>query len=685
MSIRFPDTNIATTTTGSANTACGLDVPRAAFPKFTTGGSGVFGFFFRVPESIKDGAQTAYVFTHAAGTVRSSMLKVDLSAAPNDPIPLDARLGFGGGATARVAISETGFATVRPGRAYLYMVVYLRDTETPADHFSAVLCEVGSATPTIVASGQPTDQIGQYLSRTSSADEIVQHVAVNSLGVEGFWGCVSDLFRLDGVFPHTDFVPDAGEIAAIADGSTPVADLDTVLTGGQKLSWYPLAGPADLDNAWAAETGATGSNPMTVANADAAKLRELYHGPPLQPAGLTPPGHLDAVAGIAALADTDAPMVLEGGSYDETLLSGTVAAVEARIVDATTGAALAGHDWFTLDAAPAAGSFAGLTRAGVAKANAWYQVQYRLLDAGSAVLAAGTAGALRGVGVRIVQCGQSVVKFLWDASGANSTGATVAVADGVRACWIYASPEPSRNDSVNFAIGARHFSPGVVTRPGDGATAYVNEIALVAGCPVQIDLLAIQGHTLGTYLDDNDTELNGPLADPPDGYTVMSGFVADIAAATPPDRYILMQMMQGDVNVSTWKDKLEGALFDDPGAGWLGFPHYFGTDTLLFSMIGPGSRGAAGSNQDVTQGKRFATAEFIAEQPLVRPGSSLLPMHLLDTAHPDDAAEGGRRLGLMLGWGVLFNLGYAEGGQVTIREAILSPDGTACALEFGYL
>src|SRR6056297_2188749 len=146
MSIRFPESNIATTTTGSANIACGLDVPRPAFPKFVTAVDGIFGFLFRVPESIKLGNQRSYVFAHAAGTVRSSMLAVDLSKAPDVAIPLDCRIGFGGGATGneRLALNEQAWATVAPGRAYLYLVTYHRDTGTGDNHFHACLCEVGS-------------------------------------------------------------------------------------------------------------------------------------------------------------------------------------------------------------------------------------------------------------------------------------------------------------------------------------------------------------------------------------------------------------------------------------------------------------------------------------------------------------------------------------------------------------
>lgn len=649
MSIRFPDVHQSEAYT--VDPAVKLAVPADTFPKPT--GDMFFGFFFRVPSYWWHNSP-ANIVTAAGGSTGGNDHHFSVVANPDaGEYSFQCRCARGG----QVLINSTSDLTVRAGTAYFGGLIIINQKPT------LFVCEPGgSASVFTGAAAAAYMAIG-----TGQFCETFGH---NTGTANSPWpGHLADVAMIEGTFPNTADVPTASVIEAIAAGTTTYDALATTMSGTKK-SWYPLANQSDLSDAWGNSTD------LTTSGENAADGHVLLRGDQLRPNGLAPTFIVDCVSnatwGTAGdIATATADIVIPGGTYDAALISGTPDAVEARLVDQDSTEVVG---WTEIDGSLSGGTFSGHTFSSRPASPArWLQAEYRIVDSGDAELVRSPAGALRGVGICVLLQGQSQVEFLM------GSGETLNVLAGTRAIITRNWPEkavPVTGNTVQCALVSPGDDPSHSYDWGDGIVQFFREIHnRHDGLPVQVVDIAISGHSLSQYANNDDTE--GVGAPGSDGFRLISGpgQVDTIGNLLPaPLAYVTAMFGHSNEAAVGYDTSIDGAV-----ARWEGV---LGAAQKTIQCPVQRNPSATGS---VQQDKREKQWDWVQANSSLRSwGLNFNNIYTVDGVHPDSGdAKGVIRSGAQLAWAVMMGAGATAVPNIQLRSATLKAGGTECDLTFG--
>ncbi len=185
-----------------------------------------------------------------------------------------------------------------------------------------------------------------------------------------------------------------------------------------------------------------------------------------------------------------------GGSY-----VGFPAAIEGRLIDATTGAPLAGFDWAVIDPAPTGGQWTGSLTA--VPQGGWYRLELRFSNDPGVAL---TPSARLGVGMVVAALGQSsMAKLFTEIAFTGDGDLGVASQDAPNELthrYGYGNPRGSATDLGGYLRpasnpGTPHY--GDVT--GAGGVRFANQMAEALNIPILILDLAIDGTSILEWTD----------------------------------------------------------------------------------------------------------------------------------------------------------------------------------------
>lgn len=265
----------------------------------------------------------------------------------------------------------------------------------------------------------------------------------------GFYGDIEEYFYIRGAFPEVGNVPDPALVQAIADGSQDLDTLDALLTGGAKQCRYRMRDEFDLADAWGLQS------PLTLVLGNPATGHLMRASGPLRPLPLRPARTRMCLSQASfptpgSAAGATATIRTEGGAF----VGITPAAIQARLVK-EDGATLV--NWTTVDAAPAAGTWAAGQLAVVPLTAGFLRLDFRAVDGGGSQIGDHVAShGLRGTAAAVwLSQGQSQLMHLWGTD-------PLALPDGI-------------NLAVTQQVGSGAIAPG-------SSLEYI----LSSGCPNNI-------------------------------------------------------------------------------------------------------------------------------------------------------------------------------------------------------